>query len=84
MQFIMKIAYLIYRLKPEEILNAATINAACAIDRGKEIGTIEVGKKADIIIWNTKKLNFLLYTLDNNLCSIVFKSGEIAYNNTDI
>lgn len=84
MQFIMKLAYLIYRLKPEEILNAVTINAACAIDRGKEIGTIEVGKKADIIIWNTKKLNFLLYTLDNNLCSIVFKSGEIVYKSTDI
>ncbi|EKV56739.1 imidazolonepropionase [Brachyspira hampsonii] len=81
MQFIMKLAYIIYRLKPEEILNAVTINAACAINRGKEIGSIEVGKKADIIVWNCNNLNFLLYSMDNNLCRMVFKSGELVYHN---
>lgn len=78
-QFIMKLAYILYKLKPEEILNAVTINAACAINRGDEIGTIEKGKKADIIIWNAPNLNFLLYTLDDNLCNTVLKSGDIAY-----
>ena len=78
-QFIMKLSYILYKLKPEEILNAATINAACAINRGDEIGTIEVGKKADIIIWNSYNLNFLVYTLDDNLCNMVLKSGNIAY-----
>ena len=81
MQFIMKLAYIIYKLKPEEILNAVTLNAACAINRGNEIGTIEVGKNADIIVWNCKNLNFLLYSMDNNLCNMVFKSGELVYHN---
>ncbi|WP_028331168.1 imidazolonepropionase [Brachyspira alvinipulli] len=80
-QFIMKLSYILYKLKPEEILNSVTINAACAINRGDEIGTIEVGKKADIIIWNAYNLNFLVYTLDNNLCNMVLKSGNIVYQN---
>lgn len=84
MQFVMKLAYLIYRLKPEEILNAATINAACAINRGHELGSVEVGKKADIIIWNAKNLNFLLYTLDDNLCYMTLKNGELVYHNENI
>ena len=81
MQFIMKLAYIMYRLKPEEILNAVTINSACAINRGKEIGSIEVGKKADIIVWNCDNLNFLLYSMDDDLCGMVFKSGELVYHN---
>ncbi len=81
MQFIMKLAYIMYRLKPEEILNAVTINAACAINRGNEIGTIEVGKKADIVVWNCDNLNFLLYSMDDDLCGMVFKSGELVYHN---
>ena len=81
MQFIMKLSYIMYRLKPEEILNAVTINAACAINRGKEIGSIEEGKKADIIVWNCDNLNFLLYSMDDDLCSMVFKSGELVYHN---
>ncbi|MDA0034096.1 amidohydrolase family protein [Brachyspira hyodysenteriae] len=81
MQFIMKLAYIIYRLTPEEILNAVTINAACAIKRGEEIGSIEIGKKADIIVWNCNNLNFLLYIMYNNLCCMVFKSGELVYHN---
>lgn len=84
MQFIMKLAYIIYRLNPEEILNAVTINAACALNRGKEIGTIEVGKNADIIVWNSKSLHFLLYTLDNNLCNMVFKAGELVYSKSEV
>ena len=79
MQFIMKLAYILYKLKPEEILNAVTINAACALNRGDEIGTIEVGKRADIIIWDSPNLNFLLYTLNDNLCNTVLKSGNIVY-----
>lgn len=84
MQFIMKLAYIICRLNPEEILNAVTINAACALNRGKEIGTIEVGKNADIIVWNSKSLHFLLYTLDNNLCNMVFKAGELVYSKSEV
>lgn len=81
-QFIMKLSYILYKLKPEEILNAVTINAACALNRGNEIGTIEEGKKADIIIWNSYSLNFLVYTLDYNLCNMVLKSGSIVYQNS--
>ena len=46
---------------PEEIINAMTYNAACAINREEEIGSIEEGKKADIAIFDSKNLNYLMY-----------------------
>ncbi|WP_406541211.1 imidazolonepropionase [Clostridium ljungdahlii] len=42
------------KMLPEEIINAMTINAAVAISKEKEIGSIEKGKKADISIFNAK------------------------------
>ena len=51
------------RLLPEEIINAVTINAACAINREKEIGSIEVGKRADITVFNSNSLEYLIYII---------------------
>ena len=62
---------------PEEIINAMTINAACAINREKEIGSIEEGKKADIVMFDSKNLNYLIYHFGTNAAERVIKNGKI-------
>jgi len=81
MQMIMTLACYNMKLSPAEALTAATINSACAIDRQDEIGSIEVGKKADIVIFDVPNYNFLPYQFGVNLVSKVIKSGKILINN---
>jgi imidazolonepropionase len=69
------------KLSPAEALTAATINSACAIDRQDEIGSLEVGKKADIVIFDVPNYNFLPYKIGVNLVSKVIKNGKIVINN---
>lgn len=66
------------KMLPEEIINAMTINAACAVCREKEIGSIEKGKKADIVIFNAKNLNYLICHFGVNAAENVIKNGKIA------
>lgn len=77
----MTMAYLKYRMTPEEILSAVTINAACAVNRGGSTGTIEPGKKADMVIWNAEDMEMLCYRMGSNLAGTVIKNGAIVKNN---
>lgn len=76
LQFIMTLGYLKYRMTPEEILTAVTINPACALGLGEEIGTIEVGKKADLVIWDAKDVEMLCYRFGTDLAMNVIKGGK--------
>ena len=69
----MNIACYRYRLTPEEVLTAATLNAAAAIGKADQIGTVEVGKQADLLIWDADNLNFIFYRYGNNLVQTVIK-----------
>ena len=77
----MTMAYLKYRMTSEEILSAVTINAACAVNRGGSSGTIEPGKKADMVIWNAEDMEMLSYRMGSNLAGTVIKHGAIVKNN---
>jgi len=81
LQTVMTFACFGMKMFPEEIINAMTINAACAINRESEIGSIEVGKKADIVIFNSKNLNYLIYHFGANAVNTVIKNGEIVIQN---
>jgi imidazolonepropionase len=59
MQFVNSLACVKMKLTPEEALNATTINGAYAMEVSDELGSITVGKKANIII--TKKMSSLAY-----------------------
>jgi imidazolonepropionase len=83
MQIIIALACYKMRLSPAEALTAATINAACAIQRQDEIGSLELGKKADIVIFDVPNHNFLPYQFGVNLVSIVIKNGKIVVSNID-
>ncbi len=66
------------KMMPEEIINALTINAACALGRENDIGSIEVGKRADITIFDAKNLNHLIYHFGVNTVEKVIKNGVVV------
>lgn len=77
LQFAINLGYLKYRMLPEEILTATTLNAACAIGRGQTIGSIEVGKQADLVIWDAPNFEMICYRFGSNQVKTVIKKGEI-------
>lgn len=77
LQFVINLAYLRYRMTPEEILTAVTINPAAACGRADKVGSLEVGKQADIVIWDAPNMEMLCYRFGSNLVSTVIKKGEI-------
>ena len=78
LQFVINLGYLKYHMTPEEILTAVTINPACAIGRGEKAGTLEVGKQADMVIWDAPDMEMLCYRFGSNLALQVIKKGEIV------
>ena len=65
----------------EEIIVALTINAAAAVGRSHITGSIETGKKADIIILEYPSIHFLPYHAAVNIVETVIKNGKIVKGN---
>jgi len=78
MQFIIGLACRYMRMTPAEAITAATLNAACAVGLGKETGSLEVGKWADVIILNTPDYRHLGYRFGTNLVEAVIKRGRVV------
>jgi imidazolonepropionase len=76
MNLILTLACLGMKMKPAEALAAATINAAYAVDRGHLVGSLEVGKQADILIMDAPNYNYIPYHYGINLVEKVFKKGK--------
>lgn len=67
-------------MTPEEALTAVTLNSAAALDRAERIGTIEVGKEADLILIDAPSYRFLTYHFGMNLVTTTLKKGKIVSN----
>ena len=78
LQFVMNLGYLKYRMTPEEILTAVTINPACGIGRGETVGTLEAGKQADLVIWNAPNMEMLCYRFGSNMALATIKKGILV------
>ena len=65
----------------EEALTAATLNSACALGLGERIGSIEVGKQADLLVLDAPNLLHLAYHYGVNLVRVVVKRGRVACRN---
>ncbi len=78
LQFVMNLACWNYGLSPEEVLTAVTLNAAAAINRADKVGSLEVGKQADIVIWDAPNLDYVFYRFGQNLVKTVIKKGQIV------
>ena len=77
MQFVIALACRYLRLTPAQAIAAATINAAAAIDRAERIGSLEVGKQADLLVLSVNDYRQLGYRFGTNLVEKVVKKGKI-------
>jgi imidazolonepropionase len=77
-QLVIAFACHFMKLTPAEAITAATINAAHAVCRAGEIGSLEVGKKADIIVLDVPNHKFLGYRFGVNLVDKVIKNGRLV------
>lgn len=75
---VIALAAIYMRLSIEEIITALTINAASAVGRADTIGSIEKGKKADIIILEYPSIHFLPYHAAVNIVETVIKNGKVV------
>jgi imidazolonepropionase len=79
MQFTISLACHKMRMTPAEAVTASTINAAAAIGLDKKVGTIERGKRADLIVLDIPGHAHLPYKFGTNLCSLVVKDGKTVW-----
>ena len=67
-------------LQPDEALAGITRNAARALGLGEEIGTIEVGKRADLAVWDIGRPAELSYWVGADLCRAVWFDGALVHD----
>ncbi len=77
MQFTIALACRYLRLTPAQAIVAATLNAAAAIQREGQIGSLETGKQADLIILKISDYRHLGYRFGTNLVQTVIKRGIV-------
>jgi imidazolonepropionase len=79
MQSVMQLAARLYRLGYAEIWHMATINAAHALDRGADRGSLEPGKRADVVVWRVPEHGMVINRFGTNLVDTVVKDGRVAW-----
>ena len=80
--FAMTAACLNLRMTPDEALTAVTINAALALGLADEIGSLEAGKAADLVIWNVPTTRQIPYWPAADLVRTVVKRGRVVVDRT--
>ena len=79
MPFIMTLACMHLGMTVEESFQAVTYYGAKALELEDKIGSIEVGKSADLIIWGISSLLDIPYYVSNHPIRYVMKNGEIVF-----
>ena len=80
MPIIIALGCLLYNMSITEAIRGATINGAKALGLDKKIGTIEVGKNADILILDIPDYKHIPYQFGKNLVKTVIKNGDVIYS----
>ena len=78
MSLMMTLGCIYMKMTPGEVWLASTINAAKAISKEKNIGTIKTNAQADLVVWNIPNYKYLPYHFGVNLVDQVIKSGKIV------
>jgi imidazolonepropionase len=79
MPMVLSLACSQLRMTPAETIAAATINAAYSLKRDKQIGSLEVGKQADIGIFDVEDYREIPYYFGVNKCWMTLKKGEPVF-----
>ncbi|MFN0084083.1 MAG: imidazolonepropionase [Blastocatellia bacterium] len=79
MPLVMSLACTRMRMTPAEALTAATINAACSLDRGERIGSLEPGKRADFVIHDCEDYREIAYFAGVQHAAAVYVNGQRAW-----
>jgi len=82
MQFIITLACLQMKMTIAEAITASTINAAYSLEMGDKIGSLEVGKQADLLIMDIPSYQFLPYHFGSNCIEKVIKKGRVIRDNS--
>lgn len=78
MQFVIALACRYMHLTPAQAIIAATINAAAAIGMADRVGSLDVGKQADVLILDVPDYRHVGYRFGSNLVQTVVKAGRIV------
>jgi len=79
---VMTVACLAMKLSPAETLAAVTINAAHAVGVADQVGSLENGKSADIVIWRASTVTQIPYWVGADLADVVIKKGRVIHRRT--
>ena len=79
MPMILSLASTHLKMTPAESITASTINAAYSLNRGHETGSLEVGKRADFVIYDTEDYRELAYFFGLEHTHSVYANGRLAY-----
>jgi imidazolonepropionase len=80
MQFTISLACHKMKMTPAEAITASTINGAAALGLEKKVGSLEYGKRADMLIKDVPKHSHIPYRFGTNLCSHVIKEGAVVWS----
>jgi imidazolonepropionase len=75
MPVVMSVACTQMKMTPAETITAATINAACSLSLGREVGSLEAGKSADFVIHEANDYREIPYFLGTQRPAMVFAQG---------
>lgn len=67
------------KMLPAEVVTALTINAAAAVGRADRLGSLEVGKQADLVIYDVPDYRQIFYHFGVSHVSRVIKRGRVVY-----
>lgn len=77
--FTMALACYKMKMTAREAISASTINGAHALGRGDQVGSIEVGKRADILVMSCPNPEYITWRFGMNLTHTVISGGEVIY-----
>lgn len=78
MQEVMRLAARLFRLSYAEIWHMCTINAARALEKSRDRGSLEIGKRADIVIWSVPDHGMVINRFGVNLVDTVLIGGKVV------
>mgnify|MGYP005832317769 CR=1 FL=1 len=79
---VMSLAVLKLRMTPAEVLTATTLNGAAAVGLAGEVGSLELGKQADLVVWDVPSYEEIPYWIGQNLAHAVVQRGRVVWRSS--